>query len=587
MVRPATRGLLLATLTTLLVAGVLAARAEAAELRGVVIDAATDLPVAGAIVRTASSPPTFTDAQGRYVVDVGESDLPATLEVWTHTSDEALRYVDQTPDHAAVLRVLPASIAVAPSPGAWWGLPRTTSLETSIAADLEDLVVADPLRYTVGPALPTHIRVGRRFASSCSGNPVTRIDTVALEDYVEGVLVPEIGVFKSIAGGPDSALAVFKAFAVAARSYAVWFYLRDPDAEYHIDDTACNQRYDDARDAFIRRAVDETAGMILVARSDANLLDKLEYAASCGRHGSLPEYQTTLVPDVTGVVACVGSWCGHNGCAGHEVNPAVPDGGRCLVRGICQWGAAERSMRGDDFSAILSHYQPNLQTRTVGAEPLPTQLVGYVRVGDIAAGPPVAGVTVSLDTGASTTTNEAGYFAFADVDAGLRVVSYSGGGIVPASREKLVEPGITNWASQAVSLEPLPADPEPDAGGIDVGTPDADPPDVGVPDSAAPDGGSPADALDALPDPADAADVAATDVPSPDGGATPDTAPTPDATDSGRPTLLDAEDAPPRALSIVGPEGLGNTGLGCTAATPSLPLLAAAPLLLLRRRRRS
>jgi peptidoglycan hydrolase-like amidase len=50
-----------------------------------------------------------------------------------------------------------------------------------------------------------NIRVGRRMADTCSGNPVQRIDTISFEDYVKGVVYAEIGVFQSVAGGPASA----------------------------------------------------------------------------------------------------------------------------------------------------------------------------------------------------------------------------------------------------------------------------------------------------------------------------------------------------------------------------------------------
>lgn len=547
----------------------------AATLHGVVIDAYTEQPLAGVpVVVDGHDLQALTDADGAYAIDVADGLLPVDLWV-LDGSEDPMRYIHQTGERSATLRVLPPGGQ--PTNAMWWGLPANERPHgpPELPLSLDLLLEAHPLRYTVGATLPTHIRVGRRFASSCSGNPVQRVDTVALEDYVEGVLVPEIGVFRSIAGGPESSRAVFQAFAVAARSYAVWFYLRNPDAEYHIDDTACNQRYEEARQAFIRTAVDATAGQIMVARSDVSLLDKLEYAASCGRYGSLPEYQESLVPDVTGNVACVGSWCGHNGCAAHEVNPAVPDAGRCLVRGICQWGSAERSMRGDTYLQILNHYQPNTQLRGASVAPASASLVGFVREGDVFSGPAVAEVLVSVDTGESQTTDAAGYFDISDIPPGERTVTYSSPGIVTVSRLKVVEPGIPNWASQAVER----VDVEPgdtgvaDAGPLDAGSPDVDAgtADTSLADSAIADAVAdvlPADddsnGRDALDEPTTLDDVARTDAAAP----------------------IPIGDKMPRAVSIVGPEGLGSTGLSCASSPASGGLFAALAAMLAGRRRR-
>jgi hypothetical protein len=149
----------------------------------------------------------------------------------------------------------------------------------------------------------------------------------------------------------------------------LYFYLVNPNGNYtatingrtvryHINDTACHQRYADARHAPIDRAVDATAGEVLV-NSNRRSIDKYEYAASCGRNGTRPEHRTALVSDRPGVTACVGQWCGHNTCAGHE---------GCVVRGVCQWGTLERSKRGDTYAQILAHYQPELVRTTLTGE---------------------------------------------------------------------------------------------------------------------------------------------------------------------------------------------------------------------------
>ena len=55
-----------------------------------------------------------------------------------------------------------------------------------------------------------------------------------------------------------------------------------------------------------------------------------------------------IVPDDGFERACVGSWCGHDRYRmAHQDNPFLEAGNRCLVRGVCQWGSLERSVRGD------------------------------------------------------------------------------------------------------------------------------------------------------------------------------------------------------------------------------------------------
>lgn len=532
---------------------VVGAPAVALELSGQVVDAADDTPMGGVRVEVDGLDIVgVTDSDGRYRIDVGEHAPPHTLLVRQPDSTDA-RWVNQWPDREATLRLFSGTSE--PVAGAWGYPTWREAHEPATPVRITDLPrPVTVLGVTVGPTLPATIRVGRRFASSCAGNDVTRIDEIDFETYVQGVLVPEIGVFKRIAGGPESSAAVFQAFAVAARSYALWFYLRDPDAAWHIDDTACNQRYDDARDAFVAAQVEATRGLIMVAARDRTLLDKLEYAASCGRNGTRPEYQDAIIDDVTGQQACVGSWCGHDDCAAHEDNPEVPGTDRCLVRGICQWGSAERSMRGDTALEILAHYQPNLVVTTVGATTSTGQLVGYVRFDDIYTGPGVAGVTVEVDDGSSTITNADGYFAIAEVTAGERAITYSGEGIVAASRTRVVEPGITNWASIAVARDTAIGG---DTAVADAGVDDAGPVDAGSEDTANSDA------------------VVRDDVRTDDAAARDDASLVPpdshDATAAGDVgATLDGAvgaDAEVPLYTQVGPDGLGDTGLACAASS--------------------
>jgi len=570
-----------------LVVAPISAWADGPMLEGTVVSAWDGVGLEGArVVVAGGAASAVTDAHGRYRIDAG---LVGATDVIVHLEGaEPVRFVGQLPGEDRTLHVFDERVSIDAAPVYGAPIPGRVQAQAE-PVRLDDLFEGGMLDARVGDALPATIRVGRRFATSCSGNPVTRIDTVPLEEYVEGVLVPEIGVFKRVAGGPDSALEVYKAFAVAARSYAVWFYLQNPTAEYHLDDTACNQRYDEARDDFIRGAVDATAGVIMVAAHDAGLLDKLEYAASCGHHGTRPEYQDALVPDPTSVTACVGSWCGHTGCAGHEVNPAVPGEGRCLVRGICQWGSVERSMQGDTWREIIAHYQPNVQLLGVEGGTVDTLLVGYVREGDIIDGRGVPGVSVDLDTGERAITDDAGYFRFFDVAPGARTLTYSGGGIVATSQVKDVASGVTNWASMAVERE---GGGVVDAGPGDTGVPDVGPePDVGREDvgggadTGVPptDTGSPVDT--GIADTGASSDTGGGPSIQPgDGGTT-------GRTDAGAREPTASAEGPLPVYSVVGSDGLGETGCACAVQSgPSgvrgTAVLGLLALLALRGRRR-
>lgn len=311
-------------------------------------------------------------------------------------------------------------------------------------------------------AAPETIRVAMHVDDDCR-EPIEEIVEVSLEEYVQGVVYSEIGVFRSLEGGPESASAVLRVFAVAARSYVVWFYQRDPDAAYHINNTACNQRFEQVTSPSITAAVADTAGIIMTQIGDSGRLDKLEYAASCGRTDTLPEYGTIdedLIPDniPESDRACVGSWCGHDSCAAHQTHPDYPDRGRCLVRGICQWGSAERSVRGESWQDILAHYQPNLQLTDLNA-PMTASVVGFVREGNIADGANIDGATVRIGD-VEVFTGSGGYFEFLAIPIGEVELTVTADGYESATRIKVVEAGVTNWAS--IALDPVIVDPDPD-----------------------------------------------------------------------------------------------------------------------------
>ncbi len=439
-------------------------------LSGALEDTFTAAPIAGATVRDlASGRAVETDAQGRYEISVP---LGATYTLRVDAPGYTpMDLVHQRPGRPHTARLLPWTLPdQAPrSDQPLYGVPWHRREARAIPGAELKIPGPGPGRhyYPTPPALPATIRVARRYASSCSGNPIVEIQELDFEDYVAGVVPAEIGVFAAVEPRNEAARETFKAFAILARSYALWWYLRSggESAEYHIDDTACNQRYEDDRVPYITEQVAATAGLVLVKASDPTVIDKYEYAASCGEHGTRPEYQTEIVPDAVPGVACVNTWCGHESCAGHEDNPDLPGTDRCLVRGTCQWGSVERSKNGATWQEILAHYEPNLSVVQLGADPV-GNLVGFVRAYDIHTGEGIAGATVTLDTGATTTTDIRGLYRFTALPYGTYTITASAAGYAPASLTRRIEmPGDT-WGSIAL----VPAG----DGGMDGGGPAPD-----------------------------------------------------------------------------------------------------------------
>ena len=347
---------------------------EPRSLAARVVDVTTGEPLAGVRVSVpGTATEVATDAEGRFALQLTDvEELTLALDGY---EEETVLAPALEGDATPVFELFPAR-SLSEEEMVELG-PQGTGED---APDMGTLLfdgVGSPGSLTVGGAfvLPETIRVGRSFVNGGGCPPVTAVQEISLESYVKGAVTAEIGVFRHTAGGGDDvAREAYKTLAVAARSYAIYFYLLNPNCNftaningravrYHINDTACHQRYDDPRHAPISAAVEATRGEILV-NADMRGIDKYEYAASCGRMGTRPEHRTALVSDRPGERACVGSWCGHDNCAGHE---------GCVVRGICQWGSLERSKRGDTYRQILSHYQPELVRWTPGdVEPPPS-----------------------------------------------------------------------------------------------------------------------------------------------------------------------------------------------------------------------
>lgn len=407
-------------------------------LQGRLVWAGSGRPIPRAQVRVAGTNlAETTDSRGRWDFEVPEGEYELHFRFTDQDRHHRVRLVHQAvPQYKpAVAYAIPAPpTRIRPSentPG--WGLPRAGRiLPRDDGSDKPNLTISGdsasrgPFSLNI-PAdrWPETIRVARRSDpdAGCWNNPIVAIEELPFPTYVRGVLPPEIGVFRDL----PNASQIFKAFAVAAASYGLWFRLRysgdsrrrvaaplPPDGLtwFHIDDTACNQRYSDTRLAIADRAVRDVVDQILTDASDPERIDKYEYAASCGRLGSRPEHQIDIVPDSHFSSVCVGGWCGHTDCAGHEDHPERAGPDTCLVRGICQWGAAAMAADGHDYRRILAHYQPNLELRGAPSSvPRHVELTGFVYTDpDDIPGSGVDGAEVRLGETRETRTGTDGRF---------------------------------------------------------------------------------------------------------------------------------------------------------------------------------
>lgn len=503
--------------------------ALAGTLQGKLTDSLTGTPIPGASVHVLGTDrTTTTDRDGDWSFELPEGEYELTFEKRLGDELYQFRLVNQH-----VPQYKPADSWIATTYYMDRGVPRVErprgapvpridhpSARDRGPVDLRDLprqkATLQPGQYTIPKSPPMKIRVARRQDHSTCRSSIVAIEEVPLEDYAKGVLHPEIGVFRSI----NNHIEVYKAFALAAKSYGLYFMLRYDSGNrrtvgsakppngftwFHIDDTPCNQRYSDKRSiTTANKAANQMKGKLLVKKGAPNKLHKYEYAASCKEHGTRPEYQNKIVGDQSPAHACVGSWCGHDSCAGHQDNPNVPGQDRCLVRGICQWGSAEWAKGGKDYKWLIAHYQPNLEIRdlTGGNQPKTVTVSGYVHENksDV-MGSGISGASVQIKNGPSTTTDASGKFEFKGVKVSMGTIELtaSKSGYETNSRSKKLVAGMTNWAS--IHLKPTSSpDPDTGTGMSDTGTGRGDTGATGVIGDAAPqvpDGGSNATGADA------------------------------------------------------------------------------------------
>ena len=466
-----TRQTLQSAISLLILMSIWSTSASALELSGEVEDAVTRTPISGAHISVnGHHAQTITDDQGRFALDLPQGVY--VLRIEARLGDEVItsalvnQYVPQIKPARARLYTTWFEERGVPAAPHSFGLPDVSGALPAGPASFPLYPASNPLALSVPDPIPRTIRVARRARpeESCRNNDIIAIEEMDIDEYVKGVLPPEIGVFRSLNGSSE----VYKAFAIAAKSYGLYFMLyydasnrrtvsspRPPHGHtwFHIDDTACNQRYSDDRLSITTMASDAVANKIMVKRGDPNELDKFEYAASCGRHGTLPEYGqvSSLVPDAAPTSPCIGSWCGHNTCAGHEDNPNLSGSDRCLVRGICQWGSASWGVSGKDYIWLLNHYQPNLEIRDLAVSgPAAVVLQGYTHVDPSEpAVSAVAGIEVTLSDGQSKTSGSDGFFRFESVslDLGTVTLTARGAGFEVSTRSKMLIEGTTNWAS--------------------------------------------------------------------------------------------------------------------------------------------
>ena len=239
--------------------------------------------------------------------------------------------------------------------------------------------------------------------------PDKTVRVMELEEYLRGVVAAEM---------PHTwPLEALKAQAVAARSYAMAAIARP---RHHPEADVCTtthcQAYNEARiNSNCDLAVRQTRGQVILYN---NQLATAYYCANCGGHtlGNETVWGGPPLPYLR-PVPCI--------------NPG-PKKGHGV--GMCQWGAHDMAMRGDNYEAILKHYYTGIRLSSEPETPPTPQPVTeggeiYGKVTD-AQGQPVANVRVRLSRdnwGGEAVTGPDGSYRFTQLPPGtyeLVVVGY-------------------------------------------------------------------------------------------------------------------------------------------------------------------
>lgn len=204
--------------------------------------------------------------------------------------------------------------------------------------------------------LPSTVRVLRTRKPYQAAKCVSQyrgkcVERVPLEEYVEGVVLSEEGIFAeqpdtllervSGRGAVKAAQTAWALQAVAARSYVLYAIAskRHRGKPFDVEDTPRDQAYSDRRDPRAQDAVRRTRGKVLV--DPKGRLVAAEYSASCGGRGTwnvLGDHQA---------IAC------HPRCGSHSFP------GSTHSRGMCQWGSFEFARDGATLEQLLHRYYPN------------------------------------------------------------------------------------------------------------------------------------------------------------------------------------------------------------------------------------
>jgi len=299
--------------------------------QGVVVDALSGQPIAGAVVRNRVAR-VVTNAHGRFSIPNPGGALRATapahldllrlhagpeerIQLWpSDPSDAAVDAHLERLEQARALRDDPSDPALSASARAHLlGRPTVADVGSGHA----DEVGAAQLALSAPPAT---IRVWRRSIDGASESCAGRIDEIPFEEYVAGVLPHEW-----IASWHDQSL---RAGALTIRTYAWQWVLAGGKYDCaDLDDTARSQVYRDDRTERATAAVYDTTGMAITV--DGELVSG-EYSAENGD------------PTDFGVADPL--------CAGFEI--------RGHRRGMCQWGSQRWALEGRDHGWIAAHYFP-------------------------------------------------------------------------------------------------------------------------------------------------------------------------------------------------------------------------------------
>jgi peptidoglycan hydrolase-like amidase len=262
----------------------------------------------------------------------------------------------------AVVAAVPAALAQIAVLGviAYDTLPRAPD---EIAPDPPPAVGFAPPRAVDLAALPEEIRVlrtGRPYrAGRCAAGFRGRcVERLALEDYVEGVVLAEEGVFARARGllawrDRRAAGEAWALQALAARTYALYLVAsgRHRGRPYDVEDTPGDQAYGDARHAGARRAAARTRAFVLVD-AEGRLM-RAEYSASCAGRG------TWSLLEPRRPIPC------HRRCQAR----AFP--GSTHGRGMCQWGSLEFARDGATLPELIGRYFPGARLGRLGPAATP------------------------------------------------------------------------------------------------------------------------------------------------------------------------------------------------------------------------